>query len=190
MGRKNKNIVLQRVLIENYAAEGKSLARVDGKVIFIENVVPGDVVDVKLSKNKKDWAEGFVTAWHKYSPDRIEPFCPHFGVCGGCRWQMLPYPKQLEYKQQQVLDNLRRIGKVQLPEIPPILGAEQTTRYRNKLEYTFSSRRFLLPGELNNPDITPEQNVAGFHARGIFDKVVDIRTCYLRRSRPTNCGWP
>jgi 23S rRNA (uracil1939-C5)-methyltransferase len=171
--------------VENYAAEGKSLARVDGKVIFIENVVPGDVVDVKLSKNKKDWAEGFVIAWHQYSPDRIEPFCPHFGVCGGCRWQMLPYSKQLEYKQQQVMDNLRRIGKVQLPEIPPILGAEQTTRYRNKIEYTFSSRRFLLPGELNNPEITSEQNVAGFHAKGIFDKVVDIKTCFLQEE-PTN----
>jgi len=183
--RKNKNIVLEKVLVENYAAEGKSLARVDGKVIFIENVVPGDVVDVKLSKNKKDWAEGFVTAWHQYSPDRIEPFCPHFGICGGCRWQMLPYSKQLEYKQQQVVDNLRRIGKVQLPEIPPILGAEQTIHYRNKIEYTFSSRRFLLPEELNNPEITPQQNVAGFHARGIFDKVVDIRTCFLQ-AEPTN----
>jgi len=183
--RKNKNIVLQQVLVQDYAAEGKSLARVDGKVIFIENVVPGDVVDVKLSKNKKDWAEGFVTAWHQYSPDRVEPFCSHFGVCGGCRWQMLPYPKQLEYKQQQVVDNLQRIGKVRLPEIPPILGAEQTIHYRNKLEYTFSSRRFLLPEELHNPEITPQQNVAGFHARGIFDKVVDIKTCYLQEE-PTN----
>lgn len=171
--------------MQDYAAEGKSLARVDGKVIFIENVVPGDVVDVKLSKNKKDWAEGFVTAWHQYSPDRVEPFCSHFGVCGGCRWQMLPYPKQLEYKQQQVVDNLQRIGKVRLPEIPPILGAEQTIHYRNKLEYTFSSRRFLLPEELHNPEITPQQNVAGFHARGIFDKVVDIKTCYLQEE-PTN----
>lgn len=171
--------------MQDYAAEGKSLARVDGKVIFIENVVPGDVVDVKLSKNKKDWAEGFVTAWHQYSPDRIEPFCSHFGVCGGCRWQMLPYPKQLEYKQKQVMDNLQRIGKIQLPEVPPILGAEQTIHYRNKLEYTFSSRRFLLPEELHDPEITPQQNVAGFHARGIFDKVVDIRTCYLQEE-PTN----
>lgn len=185
MRKKNKNIVLQQVLVEDYAAEGKSLARVDGKVIFIENVVPGDVVDVKLSKNKKDWAEGFVTAWHQYSPDRVTPFCSHFGVCGGCRWQMLPYPKQLEYKQKQVLDNLQRIGKVQLPEVPFILGSEATQQYRNKLEYTFSSRRFLLPQELHDPNITSLQNVAGFHARGMFDKVVDIKTCYLQEE-PTN----
>jgi len=183
--KKHKNVVLQQVLVEDYAAEGKSLARVDGKVIFIENAIPGDVVDIRLSKSKKDWAEGFVTAWHGYSPDRIAPFCSHFGVCGGCRWQMLPYSKQLEYKQKQVVDNLKRIGKVSLPPIQPILGAEQSTRYRNKIEYTFSSRRFLLPGELHNPDITSEQNVAGFHARGLFDKVVDIQTCHLQEE-PTN----
>ena len=185
MRKKHKNVVLQQVLVEDYAAEGKSLARVDGKVIFIENAIPGDVVDIRLSKSKKDWAEGFVTGWHKYSSDRIEPFCSHFGVCGGCRWQMLPYSKQLEYKQKQVVDNLQRIGKVELPPIQSILGAEQSTRYRNKLEYTFSSKRFLLPSELHNPDITSQQNVAGFHARGLFDKVVDIQTCHLQEE-PTN----
>lgn len=185
MRKKNKNIVLSNVLIENYAAEGKSLARVDGKVIFIENAIPGDVVDVKLSKNKKDWAEGFITAFHSYSPDRVEPFCSHFGVCGGCRWQMLPYPRQLQYKQQQVADVLERIGKVALPEISPILGAEESKFYRNKMEYTFSSRRFLLPGELHDPTVTSRQNVAGFHAKGLFDKVVDIDTCYLQEE-PTN----
>jgi len=183
--RKNKNILLRQVLVEDYAAEGKSLARVDGKVIFIENAVPGDIVDVKLFKNKKDWAEGFITAWHGYSPDRVEPFCSHFGVCGGCRWQMLPYEKQLLYKQQQVADNLTRIGKVELPAMAPILGAENDRYYRNKMEYTFSNKRYLLPGELHDPAITPEQNVAGFHARGVFDKVVDIQTCYLQEE-PTN----
>jgi len=183
--KKNKNIVLTNILIEDYAAEGKSLARVDGKVIFIENAIPGDVVDVKLSKNKKDWAEGFITAFHSYSPDRVEPFCPHFGICGGCRWQMLPYPLQLQYKQQQVADVLERIGKVALPEISPILGAEESKFYRNKMEYTFSSRRFLLPGELHDPAISSRQNVAGFHAKGLFDKVVDIDTCYLQEE-PTN----
>ena len=185
MKRKNKNIVLRQVLVENYAAEGKSLARVDGKVIFIDNAVPGDVVDVKLFKNKKDWAEGFITAWHSYSADRVEPFCSHFGVCGGCRWQMLPYDKQLLYKQQQVADNLSRIGKVELPPMLPILGAPDSTQYRNKMEYTFSNKRFLLPSELHDAAITPEQNVAGFHARGVFDKVVDIDTCYLQ-AEPTN----
>lgn len=185
MRKKNKNIVLTNILIEDYAAEGKSLARVDGKVIFIENAIPGDVVDVKLSKNKKDWAEGFITAFHSYSPDRVTPFCSHFGICGGCRWQMLPYPLQLKYKQQQVVDVLERIGKVALPPINPILGAEDSKFYRNKMEYTFSSRRFLLPAELHDPAITSQQNVAGFHARGLFDKVVDIDTCYLQEE-PTN----
>ena len=185
MRKKNKNIVLSQLLVEDYAAEGKSIARLDGKVIFIDNAIPGDIVDVKLSKNKKDWAEGFVTAYHQYSPDRVTPFCSHFGVCGGCRWQMLPYPKQLEYKQQQVEDVLQRIGKIALPPIPPILGTERSTHYRNKMEYTFSSRRFLLPEELNNPDVSPVQNVAGFHAKGIFDKVVNIDTCYLQEE-PTN----
>jgi 23S rRNA (uracil1939-C5)-methyltransferase len=183
--KKNKNITLSGVLVEDYAAEGKSLARVDGKVIFIENAVPGDVVDLRLSRNKKDWAEGYVTAFRKYSADRVEPFCAHFGVCGGCRWQMLPYARQLQYKQQQVEDNLRRIGKIALPAISPILDAPETVHYRNKMEYTFSSRRFLLPHELGDPTVSADQRVAGFHARGLFDKVVDIDTCHLQ-AEPTN----
>ena len=185
MRKKNKNITLANVLIEDYAAEGKSLARVDGKVIFVENAIPGDIVDIKLGKNKKDWAEGFVTAFHVYSPDRVEPFCAHFGVCGGCRWQMLPYPRQLQYKQQQVEDTLRRIGKIALPAIRPILGAPESVHYRNKMEYTFSSRRFLLPDELHDPAVSAEQRVAGFHAKGLFDKVVDIDICHLQEE-PTN----
>jgi 23S rRNA (uracil1939-C5)-methyltransferase len=183
--KKNKSILLSNVLVEDYAAEGKSLARVDGKVVFIEGAVPGDIVDIRLSKSKKDWAEGFVTAFRQYSADRVEPFCSHFGVCGGCRWQMLPYPRQLQYKQQQVADVLQRIGKIALPEIRPILGAPESIHYRNKMEYTFSNRRFLLPEELNDPAISPRAQVAGFHARGLFDKVVDIDTCYLQEE-PTN----
>lgn len=171
--------------MEDYAAEGKSLARVDGKVIFIENVVPGDVVDVQLGKNKKDWAEGRPLRFHSYSKDRVTPFCSHFGVCGGCQWQMLPYEKQLEFKQRQVRDNLQRIGKVALPEMMPILGAADTKYYRNKVEYTFGNKRYLLKEELNDPAISGEQNVAGFHAKGFFDKVVDIQTCYLQ-DEPTN----
>ena len=185
MSRKKKNIVLERITVEDYAAEGKSLAKVDGKVIFIENVVPGDVVDVQLGKNKKDWAEGRPIRFHSYSPDRVTPFCPHFGTCGGCQWQMLPYEKQLQYKQRQVRDNLQRIGKVALPEMFPILGAGQTKFYRNKVEYTFGNKRYLLKEELNDPEITGQQNVAGFHAKGLFDKVVDIQTCYLQ-DEPTN----
>lgn len=185
MRKKKKNIELSNIPVEDYAAEGKSIARVEGKVIFIEGVVPGDIVDLRLGKSKKDWAEAFVTAFRQYSPQRVEPFCSHFGVCGGCRWQMLPYSLQLQYKQKQVEDVLQRIGKVSLPAITPILGAPQSTHYRNKVEYTFSSRRFLLPKELHDPSITPQQNVAGFHAKGLFDKVVDIDTCYLQ-DEPTN----
>ena len=183
--RKKKNIVLQKVLVEDYAAEGRSLARVDGKVIFIEDAIPGDVVDVRLGRTKKDWAEGRAAFFHSYSPDRIEPFCQHFGVCGGCQWQMLPYLKQLEYKQKQVRDNLERIGKIPLPPFEPIEAAFPLTRYRNKLEYTFSNKRYLLRSELQDPEINTQMNVAGFHARGIFDKVVNIQQCHLQEE-PTN----
>ena len=180
-----KTHILNNLLVENYAAEGKSLARVDGKVIFMEQVVPGDIVNVRLTKNKKDWAEGQVLQVEKFSADRVQPFCSHFGVCGGCQWQMLPYEKQLAYKQQQVKDNLSRIGKVPLPEFEPIIGAPKTKFYRNKIEYTFSSKKFLLPHELNDPSVSNEENVAGYHAKGFFDKVVDIQTCYLQEE-PTN----
>lgn len=171
--------------VEDYAAEGKSLARVDGKVIFIEGVVPGDVVDVQLGRNKKDWAEGRPLRFHQYSAERVQPFCSHFGVCGGCQWQMLPYSKQLEFKQKQVSDNLTRIGKVALPAIAPILGAEETRFYRNKIEYTFGNRRFLTREDLGKPEISSAADVAGFHARGFFDKLVDLETCYLQ-AEPTN----
>ncbi|MEI9946939.1 MAG: TRAM domain-containing protein [Chitinophagaceae bacterium] len=129
--------------MEDYAAEGRSLGRVNGKVIFIENTVPGDVVDVRLGRSKKDWAEGRPLHFHSWSKDRVVPFCSHFGVCGGCQWQMLPYEKQLEYKQRQVKDNLQRIGKVQMPEMLPIVGAKESMYYRNKMEYTFGNKRFF-----------------------------------------------
>jgi 23S rRNA (uracil1939-C5)-methyltransferase len=183
--RKKKNIVLENVLVENYAAEGRSLARVEGKVIFIEDVVPGDVVNIRLGKNKKDWAEARPILFRSLSNDRVQPFCQHFGVCGGCQWQMLPYDKQLMYKQQQVYDNLTRIGKLELPEFDPILGAYPVTRYRNKIEYTFSNKRYLLPEELHDASITTQMNVAGYHAKGLFDKVVDIVECHLQ-DEPTN----
>jgi 23S rRNA (uracil1939-C5)-methyltransferase len=183
--RRKNNIILEKVLVEDYAAEGKSLARIDGKVIFIEGVVPGDIVDVRLGKNKKDWAEGKPLRFHAYSEDRVEPFCPHFGVCGGCQWQMLPYEQQLRYKEKQVRDNLQRIGKVSLPEIMPILGANHTRYYRNKVEYTFGNKRYLKKEELNDERINGLQDVAGFHARGFFDKIVNIDTCYLQ-GEPTN----
>src|SRR5690606_34315308 len=117
------------------------------------------------------------------SEDRVVPFCQHFGVCGGCQWQMLPYEKQLQYKQQQVTDSLKRIGKIKMPEMMPILGASETRFYRNKLEYTFGNKRYLLAGELNDEDIKGQIDVAGFHARGFFDKVVDIQKCWLQPER-------
>jgi len=176
---------LENLVVTGYAAEGKCLAKHDGKVIFMENAVPGDIVTVRLIKNKKDWAEAQVIRITGYSAERIPPFCKHFGICGGCQWQMLPYEKQLEYKQDQVLQSLKRIGKLELPEIRPILGSERTRLYRNKLEYTFSNRRYLLREELADPQISAIQDAAGFHARGIFDKVVDVDTCYLQ-DEPTN----
>jgi 23S rRNA (uracil1939-C5)-methyltransferase len=195
--RKKKPIILQNVTVESYAAEGKSLARLEGKVVFIENVVPGDVVDVRLAKNKKDWAEGHPIHYHSYSAERVEPFCAHFGVCGGCQWQMLPYEKQLQYKQQQVVDNLTRIGKVALPPLEPIAGAPEQRYYRNKLEYTFSTKEFLsrpelearlaaglLPGEAPDGEGTLP-GVLGFHAKGFFDKIVNIQHCWLQ-PEPTN----
>lgn len=185
MRKNKKNIVLENLLVEDYAAEGKSLAKVDGKVIFIESVVPGDVVDVRLQKNKKDWAEGVPVRFHAYSAERVEPFCSHFGICGGCQWQMLPYEKQLQYKHRQVEETLKRIGKVDLPLFQPILGAAETRYYRNKIEYTFGNKRYLLKEELADETISGAQNVAGFHVKGLFDKVVDIETCYLQ-AEPTN----
>ena len=192
MGRK-KDIILENLRVEDYAAEGKSLARVDGKVIFIEHVVPGDIVDVRLTRNKKDWAEGIPVHIRSFSPERVEPFCQHFGVCGGCQWQMLPYEKQLEYKQKQVLETLRRIGKLTMPDLMPILGADDTKYYRNKVEYTFANKEFLPKKDFEQikNDVYPagvstnDVAVAGYHAKGIFDKVVDIQTCYLQ-SEPTN----
>ena len=176
---------MENLLVTGYAAGGKCLAKHEGKVIFMENAVPGDIVTVRLIKNKKDWAEAQVIRFVSFSSERIEPFCKHFGICGGCQWQMLPYEKQLEYKHDQVLQSLKRIGKLDLPEILPILGSERTTLYRNKLEYTFSNHRYLLKEELADPQISNLQNAAGFHARGIFDKVVDVETCYLQ-DEPTN----
>lgn len=187
-----KPVIFKQLQIENYAAEGRSLARADGKVIFIENTVPGDIVDVQLYKNKKDWAEGFPIYFHKYSEQRVEPFCSHFGICGGCQWQMLPYEKQLMYKQKQVDDVLQRIGKTALPSINQIIGGDETKFYRNKIEYAFSTKQFIpenvfrqLIDEHADVKSFSEKNVAGFFAKGLFDKVVEIKKCFLQ-AEPTN----
>ena len=137
MARKRRKLPLyEGVKIIDVAAEGKSIAKVDGLTLFVPFAIPGDVVDVQPYRKRKKFAEGRVERFVEYSPDRVEPVCEHFGVCGGCKWQMLPYELQLKHKQQQVVDNLTRIGKVELPEITPILGAPDTTFYRNKLEFT------------------------------------------------------
>jgi 23S rRNA (uracil1939-C5)-methyltransferase len=184
MARKKK-YPLQQVLVERYAAEGKCVARVNEKVIFIEGAVPGDVVDIFVHKNKKDWGEARVTRLVTPSADRVIPFCTHFGTCGGCKWQMLPYDKQLLYKEEQVKDQLRRIGHITAQEYRPIAGCEQTQLYRNKLEFTFSNKRFLTGAEINNPNITPNHPSLGFHAPGLFDKVIPIEECFLQ-PEPTN----
>jgi 23S rRNA (uracil1939-C5)-methyltransferase len=183
--RKNKTVVVENLRIEDYAAEGKALARQEGKVIFVEGAVPGDVVDVRLSKNKKDWAEGMATVFHQLSPERVQPFCQHFGVCGGCQWQMLPYEKQLQYKQQQVQDVLQRIGKISLPPMQPIAGAAETRFYRNKLEYTFSTKEYTPEKPGAGGAAEQQTRAAGFHAKGFFDKVVQVQKCWLQ-PEPTN----
>ena len=189
MSRKKKKRPepLKNITIDAYAAEGKSIAHLEGgKVLFVENVVPGDVIDAIIIKDKKSWAQGRMTQLVEPSSLRVEPFCQHFGVCGGCKWQMLPYSQQLIYKQQQVTDQLQRIGHVTLPEILPIVGSPRERYYRNKLEFTFSTHRYLTNEEISTREEKITQEPAlGFHAPGLFDKVVEVRTCYLQAD-PTN----
>jgi 23S rRNA (uracil1939-C5)-methyltransferase len=190
--KKKRNIILENLEVTAYAAGGKSIAKLEGKVVFIEGAVPGDHVDVRLSKNKKDWAEGKAIRVRKYSEERVSAFCTHFGVCGGCKWQMLPYEKQLKYKQEEVADQMKRIGKIDLPEMMPIVGADETRYYRNKLEYTFSSKKYFteqeiaeLPMSEEGPRGLPSIPSLGFHVPGSFDKVIDIDECFLM-SDPSN----
>ncbi|HMJ47885.1 MAG TPA: 23S rRNA (uracil(1939)-C(5))-methyltransferase RlmD [Ferruginibacter sp.] len=178
MSKKNK-VILNNITVTDYAAEGKGLARHEGKVVFISGAVPGDVADILLTKNKKDWAEGRVVKMISLSPERVMPFCRHFGVCGGCKWQMMPYEKQLFYKQQEAEQNIRRIGKIDLPPILPIIGAADTIYYRNKLEFTFSNRRFLTNDEIGADTAIVQQDALGYHVPRIFDKVIDIHECWL-----------
>lgn len=165
--------------ITGYAAEGKAVAKTDGKVLFVEGAVPGDVADVFVTKNKKDWAEGKAVAIREESTDRVQPFCIHFGVCGGCKWQMLPYEKQLEYKGQEVKDVMRRLGKIEAPVLP-VIGSNKSVHYRNKLEFTFSNRKFLLPEELQALGENEWPGGAlGYHVPRLYDKIIDIYDCWL-----------
>src|SRR5690606_34446728 len=155
--------------------------------VFVEKAIPGDVALVRIGKSKKNFAEGRAIQILTPSPDRISPHCEHFGICGGCKWQMLPYELQLRYKHQQVVDQLTRIGKIQLPEISPIIGSQQTTFYRNKLEYTFSTQRYRTQEEIDNAkgEVLIAEPAMGFHAPGLFDKVVPIHQCY-HQNEPSN----
>lgn len=181
MARNKKELpLLQSVEVIDIGAEGKAIAKVDDKVVFIPFAVPGDVVDIQLRRRRKKFAEGQVVNFVKYSENRVEPFCEHFGVCGGCKWQILPYEDQIRYKQKQVEDNLRRLGKIELPEISSILGSKKTTFYRNKLEFTFSNKRWLTLEQINTDEQFDNMNGLGFHIPGAFDKVLDINKCWLQ----------
>ena len=181
MSRKKKELpVIESLEILSVGAEGKAVARHDDLVVFVPYAAPGDVADVKIDRKKHSYAEGHIERLVKPSPLRVEPFCEHFGVCGGCRWQHLPYKEQLKAKQQQVEDALHRIAKVEMPEITPILGSEQTVAYRNKMEYTFSNKKWLTWEQMRSGEEFADRDAAGFHIPGAFDKVLDINRCHLQ----------
>lgn len=181
MARKQKQLpIFYEVTITDVAAEGKALAKVDDMVIFTQYAVPGDVVDLQIIKKKKNYMEGRVIKFHSYSEKRCEAVCEHYGTCGGCKWQILPYDEQIRYKQKQVVDNLTRLGHIKLPGITPILGSEKTYFYRNKLEYTFSNRKWLTMEDMQKEHKPEGLNGVGFHIPGMFDKVLDINKCWLQ----------
>ncbi len=181
MARKKKELpLLENVTITDVAAEGKAIAKVNDLVIFVPYVVPGDVVDLQIKRKKNHYAEAVAVNFHQKSPMRAEPFCQHYGVCGGCKWQCLKYEDQIKYKQKQVFDNLTRIGKVELPEFTPILGSEKAQFYRNKLEYTFSNKRWLTEDEVKQDVKYDQMSAVGFHIPGAFDKVLAIEKCWLQ----------
>lgn len=179
---RNKKVLplLEKVTITDVAAEGKAIAKVNDLVVFVPYVVPGDVVDLQIKRKKNHYAEAEAVKFHEYSQVRAVPFCQHYGVCGGCKWQVLPYEEQIRYKQKQVEDNLQRIGKIELPEISPILGSEKTVFYRNKLEFTFSNKRWLSWEDIQKNVIYDQMNGLGFHIPGAFDKVLAIEKCWLQ----------
>jgi len=181
LARKKKELpVWEDITITDVAAEGKAIAKINDLVVFIPYAVPGDIVDIQIYRKKNRYAEGRVIRFKSYSDLRETPFCEHFGICGGCKWQNLPYKEQLRYKQKQVADNLLRIGKIDIPEISPILGSEKTRYYRNKLEFTFSDKRWLTENEVQSGEPVANRNALGFHIPGMFDKVLDIRECLLQ----------
>lgn len=181
MARKKKALpLLEGVQVIDVAAEGKAIVKQDDMVIFTQYAVPGDVVDLQITRKKNRYMEGRVVAVKQPSALRVEAPCVHYGVCGGCKWQILPYEEQLRYKQKQVVDNLTRIGKVQLPEVMPILGSKKVYGYRNKLEFTFSNKRWRTMEEIQTADVITDRDAVGFHIPNAFDKVLDINCCLLQ----------
>lgn len=180
MGRRRKLPLIEKLEILDVAAEGKAIGKHNDMVVFVPWLIPGDVADVQVTKKRKKYLEGQPVNIHVYSSDRVDPFCEHFGVCGGCKWQNLPYEKQLFYKQKQVVDNLTRIGKVNIEDIQSIKASSKTKYYRNKLEYTFSASRWLTEEEVSNSEEITDRNALGFHVPGRFDRVLDLNHCYLQ----------
>ena len=184
--RKTTRIILENLEIVDAGAKGKSIARAsDGRVVFVNNAVPGDIATIQTTKKRKAYFEGTAISFSKYSDKRVEPACSHFGTCGGCKWQFMGYEHQLFYKQKEVENNLLRIGKVQLPEITPILAAEEQYFYRNKMEFSFSDNKWLTLKQIQSDDIIEDRNALGFHIPGMWDKILDLEKCYLQRD-PSN----
>ncbi|WP_115463015.1 23S rRNA (uracil(1939)-C(5))-methyltransferase RlmD [Winogradskyella aurantiaca] len=186
MSRRNKRKLFKEVEVIDAGAKGKSVARAeDGRVIFLNNAVPGDVVDIQTYKQRKAYYEGKAVHFHKYSSKRTDPKCAYFGTCGGCKWQHMDYASQLEYKEKEVVNNLTRLGHIELPEVTPILGSEAQYYYRNKMEFSFSDSRWLTEEEINSKDPIGNRNAIGFHIPGMWDKIIDIEHCWLQKD-PSN----
>tara|TARA_R110000772_G_scaffold267919_1_gene393113 strand:+ start:150 stop:1562 length:1413 start_codon:yes stop_codon:yes gene_type:complete len=187
MGRRNTNrIILEDLEIIDAGAKGKSIAKAeDGRVVFVSNAVPGDIATIQTTKKRKAYFEGTAISFSKYSDKRVEPACSHFGTCGGCKWQFMGYDHQLFYKQKEVENNLRRIGKVELPEISPILGAAEQYFYRNKMEFSFSDNKWLTLEQIQSDLVIADRNALGFHIPGMWDKILDLEKCHLQAD-PSN----
>ena len=186
MRRKNKRQTFENVTVVDAGAKGKSVGKApDGRVIFLSNAVPGDVVDVMITKKRSAYFEGVATHFHVLSDKRTQPECQHFGVCGGCKWQNMAYKHQLHFKQNEVENNLKRIGHLELPEITPILGSKKQYFYRNKMEFSFSSSRWLTEAEINSEKDIEDRRALGFHIPGMWDKILDIKKCHLQQD-PSN----
>ena len=186
MRRKKPPKIFEGIEVLDAGAKGKTVAKApDGRIIFLSNAVPGDIVDVRTTKKRKAYFEGIATKFHTLSPKRVPPQCQHFGVCGGCKWQHLGYEHQLYYKQHEVLNNLKRIGHLELPEAPPILGCKEIYYYRNKMEFSFSDSRWLTPEEINSTNEITDKNALGFHIPGMWDKILNIEHCHLQKD-PSN----